>query len=229
MTFRIARVQPIARRPGTDGRRRQSVLAAPAFDVRCVGGLSAKRQSKPASMSPRPDLGFWPHLGYVDSRVERAAEKRTDADALRALEADAAARWYVVGGEMVALRKTGADLDPLFERAQAQALGAVTHTAFLGLMDGAPRFAVAIEAVAMEVAQEPRRLRDHRPAHDRGARHGRRRAPAATRRRQVTAALACAAAVLLQLRNGNADPRRRMAARLPVLQDAALSAHRSRS
>jgi NAD+ diphosphatase len=101
-------------------------------------------------MSPRPDLGFWPHLGYAASRVERAAEKRTDADALRALENDAAARWYVVGGELVALRKTGSSHDPLFERAPAHALGAVTHTAFLGLMDGAPRFALAIEAAAME-------------------------------------------------------------------------------
>ena len=36
---------------------------------------------------------------------------------LRALEADAAARWYVVGGELVAMRKTGAGLDPLFDAA----------------------------------------------------------------------------------------------------------------
>jgi NAD+ diphosphatase len=101
-------------------------------------------------MSPRPDLGFWPHLGYAASRIERAAEKRTDADALRALEADAAARWYVVGGELVAMRKTTSGLDPLFERAATQALGAVTHTVFLGLMDGVPRFAAAIEPAAME-------------------------------------------------------------------------------
>ena len=101
-------------------------------------------------MSPRPDLGSWPRLGYAASRVDRAAEKRVDADALRALEADAAARWYVVGGELVAMRKTAAGLDPLFERALAHTLGAVTHTVFLGLMDGVPRFAVAIEPAAME-------------------------------------------------------------------------------
>ena len=40
--------------------------------------------------------------------------------------------------------------DPLFERGAAQALGTVTHTVFLGLMDGAPRFALAIEPAAME-------------------------------------------------------------------------------
>jgi NAD+ diphosphatase len=101
-------------------------------------------------MSPRPDLGSWPQLGYTASRIDRAAEKRVDADALRALEADAAARWYVVGGELIAMRKTAAGLDPLFERAHAQALGAVAQTIFLGLMDGVPRFALAIEPAAME-------------------------------------------------------------------------------
>ena len=101
-------------------------------------------------MSPRPDLGVWPNLGYAESRIERAAEKRVDPEALRALEADAAARWYVVGGELVAMRKTPAGLDPLFQRAEAHALGTVVETAFLGLMDGAPRFAIAIEASAIE-------------------------------------------------------------------------------
>jgi NAD+ diphosphatase len=105
-------------------------------------------------MSPRlpvsPSLGPWPLLGYAASSMERAAEKRGNAEAMRALEADAAARWYVTGGELVAMRKVGSGLDPLFERGQAQALAAATHTAFLGLMDGAPRFAMAIEPAAME-------------------------------------------------------------------------------
>jgi len=101
-------------------------------------------------MSPRPDLGSWPQLGYTASRIERAAEKRVDADALRALEADAAARWYVVGGELIAMRKTAAGLDPLFERGEAQALGAVAQAVFLGLMNGVPRFALAIEPAAIE-------------------------------------------------------------------------------
>ena len=101
-------------------------------------------------MSPLPDLGAWPHLGYAASRIERAAEKRVDVEALCALEADAAARWYVVGGELVAMRKTPAGLDPLFQRADARALGNVVESAFLGLMDGAPRFAIAIKPSAIE-------------------------------------------------------------------------------
>jgi len=101
-------------------------------------------------MSPRPDLGSWPQLGYAESGIDRAAEKRGDAEALRALEGDAAARWYVVGGELVAMRKIASGLDPSFERAQAHALGAVAQTVFLGLVNGAPRFALAIAPTEME-------------------------------------------------------------------------------
>ena len=104
-------------------------------------------------MSPRPDLGPWPQLGYTASRIDRAAHIRTDADALLALESAANAGFYVVGGELVAMRKTPAGLDPLFERAPAHALGGVTGSTgstFLGLMDGAPRFAIAIDPAVME-------------------------------------------------------------------------------
>ena len=54
-------------------------------------------------MSPRPDLGPKPRLGYAASSIERAAERRADAAALAALESDPRARAYVVGGELVVL------------------------------------------------------------------------------------------------------------------------------
>ena len=101
-------------------------------------------------MSPRPDLGFWPPLGYAASRIDRAAHLRTDADTMRTLEAAADAGFYVVGGDFVAMRKTASGLDPLFDRAQAHALGPAADTAFLGLMHGAPRFAVSIPQTAIE-------------------------------------------------------------------------------
>jgi NAD+ diphosphatase len=101
-------------------------------------------------MSPHPDLGVWPNLGYAASRIERAAERRTDAEVLRAMEAAANAGFYVIGGELVAMRRTAAGFDPLFSRADAHELGNVLQTAFLGLMDGAPRFALAIEPAAIE-------------------------------------------------------------------------------
>ncbi len=96
-------------------------------------------------MAPRFDLGPRPRLGYSASRVDRAAEKRTDAEALRALENDSRARAYVVGGELIVLRKTEANPDPLFTCAAARGFAGAAEIAFLGLVDGAPRFAVAIE------------------------------------------------------------------------------------
>lgn len=101
-------------------------------------------------MSPRPDLGFWPRLGYADSPLERAAEKRGDAEALRALEALPTAGYYVVGGDLVVMRKTASGFDAMFRRVEAHAMGTIVETIFLGLADGAPRFAVGIEPAAIE-------------------------------------------------------------------------------
>jgi NAD+ diphosphatase len=99
-------------------------------------------------MSPRPDLGPKPRLGYASSRIDRAAARRTDAVALAALEQTADARAYAIAGELVILRKTPTGPDPLFVPAAARQLGAATEVAyevaFLGLHDGAPRFAVAL-------------------------------------------------------------------------------------
>ena len=100
-------------------------------------------------MSPRPDLGPKPHLGYTKSRIARAAELRTDAARIAALAADSRAAVYVMGGEMIVL-KAGAPNDPLFGFAEAAALGAATETVFLGLVDGEPRFGVGLAPVAAE-------------------------------------------------------------------------------
>ena len=102
-------------------------------------------------MPPRPDLGPKPHLGYTESRIDRAAERRTDADGIAALAADRHAAAYVIGGEMILARK-GAPNEPLFTLDQARALGAPTETIFLGLDNGAPRFGIGIApAVAEEL------------------------------------------------------------------------------
>jgi NAD+ diphosphatase len=102
-------------------------------------------------MSPRPDLGPHPRLGYADSRIDRAAERRPDAAAIDALERDAHARAYAIGGELVVLRKAAAGLDPLFTLADARALPGAREVAFLGLAAGAPRFAVALDPAAAEM------------------------------------------------------------------------------
>jgi NAD+ diphosphatase len=101
-------------------------------------------------MSPRPDLGPKPRLGYTASLIDRAAERRVDAAALAALENDPRARSYVVGGELVVLKKATEDNDPLFTLGEARGLGRTAEAVFLGLIENAPRFAVALDPAAAE-------------------------------------------------------------------------------
>jgi NAD+ diphosphatase len=97
-------------------------------------------------MSPRPDLGPKPRLGYAASSIERATERRADAAALAALENEPHARAYLVAGEQVILKNTAAVADPLFTFPEARALGRATEIVFLGLCRSAPRFAIALES-----------------------------------------------------------------------------------
>ncbi len=94
-------------------------------------------------MSPRLDLGPNPHLGYTESRVDRAAELRLDDAALNALAADSRAR-RLCGRRRVDCDEGGrAGAEPLFTLDEAHALGPATETVFLGLEDGAPASASA--------------------------------------------------------------------------------------
>jgi NAD+ diphosphatase len=95
-------------------------------------------------------LGPKPRLGYVSSRMERAANRRSDRAAVTSMEQDLDARAYAIGGEMVVLRKTAAGLDPLFPLAAARQIGNGADAAFLGLRDGSARFAVPIEGGTIE-------------------------------------------------------------------------------
>jgi NAD+ diphosphatase len=110
-------------------------------------------------MLSRPDLGVPPYLGYTGSVLDRAADRRTDAAAIATFEADPRARIHLVGGELVALRKSaeivgtptpyGGD-DPAFTFVEAGALAPWRERVFLGLRDGAPRFAAGIDKEAAE-------------------------------------------------------------------------------
>lgn len=101
-------------------------------------------------MPPRPDLGPKPRLGYTQSRIERAAEKRADEAALVAYAADPRAGVYVIGIDMIVMKKGAPLSDPLFTMAQARAMEGATETVFLGLVDGAPRFGFGIAPQAAE-------------------------------------------------------------------------------
>ncbi|WP_205995673.1 NAD(+) diphosphatase [Pseudolabrys sp. FHR47] len=103
-------------------------------------------------MSPPPilaALGPKPLLGYTDSRLERAAELRIDRAAQERMTADARAAAYVVGGELIVLRK-GEPNQPLFTLDEARALGADEEIVFLGHLDGAPRYGRGMPQAAAE-------------------------------------------------------------------------------
>jgi NAD+ diphosphatase len=100
--------------------------------------------------SRRVDLGPRPHLGYTASRLERVAERRTDAAFLAELEARLDAGAYAIGGEMVVFRSGTGGLDPLFTPAEARALAPARETVFLGLLGDAGRFGVGFDQPALE-------------------------------------------------------------------------------
>jgi NAD+ diphosphatase len=108
----------------------------------------------PISDDRQHDLGPVPQLGYVGSRLDRAAERRDDPAFLTRLAADARSSFYAVSGEFVVLRKEGGTLNPLFTFAQAQALGPMVETIFLGLEEDAGRFAVGLASTAVEILKE---------------------------------------------------------------------------
>jgi NAD+ diphosphatase len=95
-------------------------------------------------MSAYPELGPRPHLGYTQSLIDRAAERRHDTAWLGGCLKDARTLTYVIGGEMIVLKKHGNDLDPAFTPDEARALAATTETVFLGLIDGVARFGFGI-------------------------------------------------------------------------------------
>ena len=101
-------------------------------------------------MSPRPDLGPKPRLGYTASLIERASAKRNDETFLRALLADERAGAYAIAGEMVVLKAGDEIHDPMFRPDEVAALGPQTETVFLGLVDGAGRFGMGLDPSVVE-------------------------------------------------------------------------------
>jgi NAD+ diphosphatase len=104
-------------------------------------------------MSSRPDLDLRPRLGFAGSRIERAADRRADPAALAALANDPQSRSYLIGGEVVALKKTASGHDPLFEATETRCLGDPAEVAFIGLLEGAARFALSLAPAAIALLQ----------------------------------------------------------------------------
>ena len=121
--------------------------------TRYIRVRSAKRRNKdraPPFMPPRPDLGPQPRLGYAESRIERAAELRSDAKAVAALASDSRAGAYVIGIDLVVLKKGSTRHEPLFTLDEARALGPTTETVFLGHLDDVGRFGIGLTLATAE-------------------------------------------------------------------------------
>jgi NAD+ diphosphatase len=101
---------------------------------------------------PEPDTR--PHLGFAGSRIERAAELRADAATLAKLERDPRSRFYLIAGELVALKQAASGHDPLFDGIEARDLGNPTEMVFMGFLDGAARFAVALASPGLETLRK---------------------------------------------------------------------------
>jgi NAD+ diphosphatase len=101
-------------------------------------------------MPQSPDLGPWPSLAYVSSRLERASERRNDRHFIDSSLRDAKARAVIISGERVLLSKRGTAFDALFPVETARSLGADSEPVFLGIEDRAARFGFAIAPDAAE-------------------------------------------------------------------------------
>ena len=101
-------------------------------------------------MPLRPDLGPRPHLGYTESLIERAAERRVDSIWLGAQLKDTRTAGYVIGGELIVLKQGNGLHDPLFAPDEARALAPPAESVFLGLANGAARFGFGIAQASAE-------------------------------------------------------------------------------
>src|SRR5207244_2501672 len=94
---------------------------------------------------PRYDLGPKPHLGYTESRIDRAAERRADTAWLNEQFNGAKTAAYVIGGELIVLKKTGSEIhDPAFTPDEVRALAPVNEQVFLGTFNGGAHFGIGI-------------------------------------------------------------------------------------
>lgn len=95
-------------------------------------------------------LGVWPALGYVDSPLDRAHERRVDLDFLAARIAEDSCGFYLVSGEMILLKAGNEAHDPLFRVNEIAALANGDERIFLGLFRSAARFGLPVAAEAVE-------------------------------------------------------------------------------
>ncbi len=180
-------------------------------------------------MSPRPDLGPKPRLGYTakpDRPRRRAARRRGRARG--AGERRRAPAPMSIGGELVVLKKRRDGLDPLFTLARSARARRRPPRRSSSASSTAPA-----GSASRSIRQPSRRSRRATTSSSPICARSRCRAwsrPSICRRSpkaKALLALARAPSLLLELRRADQCRRGRLAARLPGLQGAAFPAHRS--
>jgi NAD+ diphosphatase len=101
-------------------------------------------------MMSRHEFGPPPRLGYTESALDRATAMRSDQGALESLAADSSSAHYVIGGELIVLKRREGVLDPRFAAPEVATLGVVRETVFLGLAAGAGRFGCGLDLPVVE-------------------------------------------------------------------------------
>jgi NAD+ diphosphatase len=109
-------------------------------------------------MQKAMSFGPWPSLGYVDSLLDRAATRRLDPSFLDACAAQETCGFYLVGGEMVVLKRAGDGFDAMFSTQDMAAFAAAPERVFLGLMGDAGRFGLSLPHDVIEALKSDQRF-----------------------------------------------------------------------
>ncbi|MGE3991730.1 NAD(+) diphosphatase [Pseudorhodoplanes sp.] len=89
-------------------------------------------------------FGPWPALGYVDSLLDRAAARRFDPAFLDECGISAGSGFYLIGGEMIVLKRAGDAFDPMFLPDELATFTAGPERLFLGLQQQTGRFGMSL-------------------------------------------------------------------------------------
>lgn len=103
-------------------------------------------------------FGPWPALGYVDSLLDRAAVRRVDPVFLDACCVSAGAGFYLIGGEMIVLKRAGDAFDPMFLPDELAAFAAGPDRLFLGLQQQTGRFGLSLAQDVIEALKTDERF-----------------------------------------------------------------------
>ncbi len=97
-------------------------------------------------------------MAYVDSLLDRAAARRVDPVFLEACCVSAGSGFYLIGGEMIVLKRLGDAFDPMFLPDELAAFAAGPDRLFLGLQQQTGRFGLSLAQEVIEALKTDERF-----------------------------------------------------------------------